>query len=235
MTEHSLVRPRGAVDPLLALSAARIAAAVNDGDPHGRRGGRGDAGPDRNEPRGPRLDHRPARTTRFGELVSARPGPLAGFRWPFKDIFDTAGVRTTYGSVIFADHVPRRTATAVARLEAAGAIVGARRTCTSSPTASPARTRTGARLRIPVLPGRVAGGSSGGTAAALADYQADHRPRLGHGRVDPHPGGPAVAWSASSRLRCRPEARLSFRSRRRSTRSARWPGRWPTWPSLTRC
>ena len=37
-----------------------------------------------------------------------------------KDLFDTAGLRTTYGSILFADHVPDRTAEAVARLEAAG-------------------------------------------------------------------------------------------------------------------
>ena len=37
-----------------------------------------------------------------------------------KDLFDTAGVRTTYGSAVFADHVPSETAEAVRRLEAAG-------------------------------------------------------------------------------------------------------------------
>ena len=37
-----------------------------------------------------------------------------------KDLVDTAGLRTTYGSALFADHVPERTAEAVVRLEAAG-------------------------------------------------------------------------------------------------------------------
>ena len=37
-----------------------------------------------------------------------------------KDLFDTAGVRTTYGSAVFAEHVPAVTAEAVRRLEAAG-------------------------------------------------------------------------------------------------------------------
>jgi len=40
--------------------------------------------------------------------------------WRSKDLFDTAGVRTTYGSAIFAEHVPSTTAAAVARLQAAG-------------------------------------------------------------------------------------------------------------------
>jgi Asp-tRNA(Asn)/Glu-tRNA(Gln) amidotransferase A subunit family amidase len=49
-----------------------------------------------------------ARPKRVGEGI-----PLA-----VKDLFDTASLRTTYGSIIFADHVPERTAEAVARLEA---------------------------------------------------------------------------------------------------------------------
>ena len=48
-------------------------------------------------------------------ITELGPGSLA-----VKDLFDTAGVRTTYGSPIFADHVPSATAEAVARLEAAG-------------------------------------------------------------------------------------------------------------------
>ena len=50
-------------------------------------------------------------------------GPLAGVPLIVKDLFDTAGIRTTYGSSIYAEHVPGRTAPAVARLEAAGAVV----------------------------------------------------------------------------------------------------------------
>ena len=46
------------------------------------------------------------------ELATAGDGP----RLAVKDLFDTAGVRTTYGSAIFADHVPATTAPAVARL-----------------------------------------------------------------------------------------------------------------------
>jgi len=46
--------------------------------------------------------------------------PPPGTRLAVKDLFDTAGLRTTYGSAIFADHVPARTAESVLLLEAAG-------------------------------------------------------------------------------------------------------------------
>ena len=46
--------------------------------------------------------------------------PAAGIRLAVKDLFDTAGLETTYGSAIFAGHVPRETATAVRLLEEAG-------------------------------------------------------------------------------------------------------------------
>ena len=46
--------------------------------------------------------------------------PAAGTRLAVKDILDTAGIRTTYGSPIFSDHVPDRTAEVVLRLEGAG-------------------------------------------------------------------------------------------------------------------
>jgi Asp-tRNA(Asn)/Glu-tRNA(Gln) amidotransferase A subunit family amidase len=68
-------------------------------------------------------------------ITELGPGSLA-----VKDLFDTAGVRTTYGSPVFADHVPEASAEAVVRLEAAGYAVRARPTCTSSRGASPPRT-----------------------------------------------------------------------------------------------
>src|SRR5436305_15195772 len=50
------------------------------------------------------------------------PGPLAGVPVGWKDLIDTAGITTTYGSAIFRDHVPERDADVVARLAAAGAV-----------------------------------------------------------------------------------------------------------------
>src|SRR5204863_8344487 len=57
-------------------------------------------------------------------LVAGRPaGPLHGVPIALKDLYDTAGVRTTGGSKILADRVPEADATVVRRLRDAGAIV----------------------------------------------------------------------------------------------------------------
>ena len=50
------------------------------------------------------------------------PGPLFGLPVAHKDLVETAGIRTTYGSPIFADFVPKHDALIVERLRAAGAI-----------------------------------------------------------------------------------------------------------------
>ena len=54
-----------------------------------------------------------------GETV----GLLAGVPIGVKDLIDVAGVRTTYGSMAFAEHTPERSALVVSRLEAAGAVI----------------------------------------------------------------------------------------------------------------
>ena len=56
-------------------------------------------------------------------LVGSATGPLAGRTLLVKDLVDTAGVRTTYGSKIYADHVPDRHAVVVERALDAGAAV----------------------------------------------------------------------------------------------------------------
>ncbi len=96
-----------------------------------------------------------------------------GIRLAVKDLFDTGGLETTYGSAIFAGHVPERTASAVLRLEDAGyANVGkvnlhefAYGTTSENPHFGD--------VPNPRHPGRVAGGSSGGSAAAVAAGLAD--------------------------------------------------------------
>ena len=55
--------------------------------------------------------------------AARRSGLLHGLPVAVKDLMDTAGIRTTYGSPIYADHVPDRDALIVHRLRAAGAIV----------------------------------------------------------------------------------------------------------------
>jgi aspartyl-tRNA(Asn)/glutamyl-tRNA(Gln) amidotransferase subunit A len=92
----------------------------------------------------------------------------AGRPLAVKDLFDTAGLRTTYGSAVFRDHVPARTATAVARLEAGGwATVGKTNLHEFAYGITSQNPHYGT-VPNPRAPGRIAGGSSGGSAAALA-------------------------------------------------------------------
>jgi aspartyl-tRNA(Asn)/glutamyl-tRNA(Gln) amidotransferase subunit A len=100
-----------------------------------------------------------------------RPAP--GIRLAVKDMLDTAGIRTTYGSSIFRDHVPDRTAEAVLRLEASGyANVGKANLHEFAYGITSENPHFGT-VENPLAPGRIAGGSSGGSAAALAAGLAD--------------------------------------------------------------
>jgi aspartyl-tRNA(Asn)/glutamyl-tRNA(Gln) amidotransferase subunit A len=101
--------------------------------------------------------------------AEAPPGiPLA-----VKDLFDTAGLVTTYGSTLFADHVPAHTAPAVAALEAAGyGVVGKTNLHEFAYGVTSENPHFGV-VPNPRFPGRVAGGSSGGNAAALVLGAAD--------------------------------------------------------------
>ena len=99
----------------------------------------------------------------------ARPdAPADGIPLAVKDLFDTAGLATTYGSAIFADHVPAETAEAVRRLEAAGyANVGKTNLHEFAYGVTSENPHFGT-VPNPLAPGRSAGGSSGGSAAAVA-------------------------------------------------------------------
>ncbi len=90
-----------------------------------------------------------------------------------KDLFDTAGVRTTYGSAVFSDHVPTETAESVRLLEQAGyANVGKANLHEFAYGVTSQNLHYGT-VPNPAAPGRTAGGSSGGSAAALAAGLAD--------------------------------------------------------------
>jgi len=78
-------------------------------------------------------------------LRGATSGLLEGRTLLVKDLIDTAGVRTTYGSRIYADHVPARSATVVDRVLAAGAVVAVSSVDTSSPPQAAASRATAAR------------------------------------------------------------------------------------------
>ncbi|MGH3413780.1 MAG: amidase [Marmoricola sp.] len=103
------------------------------------------------------------------EIGSGRVrGPLHGIPVGVKDLFDTAGLRTTYGSARFRDHVPSVDALAVARLHSAGAVVLGKQAThefawggrTDSPHFGPTRN--------PHDHDRIPGGSSGGAGASVA-------------------------------------------------------------------
>src|SRR6478672_1336632 len=107
-------------------------------------------------------------------IFLARPeAPADGKALAVKDLFDTAGLTTTYGSAIFADHVPAVTAEAVRLLEAAGyANVGKTNLHEFAYGVTSMNPHFG-WVPNPVAAGRIAGGSSGGSAAALAAGLAD--------------------------------------------------------------
>src|SRR5215216_4682075 len=102
-------------------------------------------------------------------IFLAKPAePAEGIPLAVKDLFDTAALTTTYGSIIFADHVPSETAEAVRRAEAAGyANVGKTNLHEFAYGITSANPHFGT-VPNPIAPGRMAGGSSGGSAAALA-------------------------------------------------------------------
>jgi aspartyl-tRNA(Asn)/glutamyl-tRNA(Gln) amidotransferase subunit A len=85
-----------------------------------------------------------------------------------KDLFDTAGVRTTYGSAIFRDHVPSDTAACVTLLEAAGYVMVGKANLHEFAWGITSENDHYGWVPNPAAPGRVSGGSSGGSGAALA-------------------------------------------------------------------
>ena len=95
-------------------------------------------------------------------------GALAGVPVLIKDLVDTAGVRTTYASSIYADHVPQRSAPSVTALEAQGAIVVGKANADEFAWGVCGQNTFYGDTVNPAAPDRVAGGSSSGNAAALA-------------------------------------------------------------------
>ncbi len=85
-----------------------------------------------------------------------------------KDLFDTAGLVTTYGSTLFAEHVPAETAEAVRRLEAAGYGNIGKTNLHEFAFGTTSENEHFGTVPNPLRAGRLAGGSSGGSAAALA-------------------------------------------------------------------
>ncbi|HEU6446488.1 MAG TPA: amidase [Gaiellaceae bacterium] len=105
----------------------------------------------------------------------ARPDPIptGGIPLAVKDLLDTAGLTTTYGSILFADHVPDRTAEAVLRLERAGYTNVGKTNLHEFAYGVTSQNPHFGTVPNPIASGRIAGGSSGGSAAALAAGLAD--------------------------------------------------------------
>ena len=177
-------------------------------------------------------------------IFLARPEePFEGKRLAVKDLFDTAGLTTTYGSIIYADHVPERSAEAVTRLEAAGyANVG------KTNLHEFAYGITSVNPHFGTVPESAVSGThgrrverrlGGGDRRGARRVRARHRLR----RLDPDPRGVLRDRRLQAELRARLarrclSARAELRSRRADgglgrRRARRCCRRWPT--ASSRC
>src|SRR5215469_12357001 len=108
-----------------------------------------------------------AEIDRLAETGETLP-PLAGVPIAIKDVLVTQGVRTTAGSKILGNYVPPYDSTAVRRLEAAGAVVLGKLNCDEFAMGSSNENSAWKPVHNPCDLSRVPGGSSGGSAAAVA-------------------------------------------------------------------
>src|SRR5213595_2623100 len=94
-------------------------------------------------------------------------GLLAGLPVGIKDVTPVAGLRTTYGSALYRDHIPAEDALVVRRLRDAGAVILGKTNCPEFAAGGNTFNEVFGRTRNPWDPTRSAGGSTGGGAAGL--------------------------------------------------------------------
>src|SRR2546423_3765491 len=97
-----------------------------------------------------------------------RPGPLFGLPIAHKDLAPTRGIRTTWGSPIYRDHVPTVDGLIIERLRAAGAVTVGKTNTPEFGAGSQTFNEVFGRTLNPYDPTKTCGGSSGGAAVALA-------------------------------------------------------------------
>lgn len=102
------------------------------------------------------------------DAASAPIGPLHGVSVAIKDLTDTAALKTTYGSLLFRDHVPAEDDLVVAQLRRAGAVILGKTNTPEFGFGAVCTNKLCGPTRNPFDPALTSGGSSGGAAVAVA-------------------------------------------------------------------